>query len=643
MLFLSPLALLGLLAALVPPLLHLFQRRHPPEFVFPAVQYLRQTEREAERTLKLRHLLLMLLRVAAVVLIVLAAARPVVPRVVPGGGSLHEPTALAIVLDHSLSSGAIAGGRRVLDELTLRARETLRDAQAGDALWIVGADGLPRRGTATELIAMVSALTPSARRLDLAAAVGAAARVVSGAGFARTEIHVLSDFQGSAIGERERLERLGGLGRLERLERLDSAAGGIAVLVYHPSAPPPPNRAVTLARPRPPLWLAGSGAVAVRVGGGPRAGGRVPVALALEGRAGGRALADSGDVVLAAPGAGPGWRTGEVALEADELRADDRRWFAVRVVPPSAVELDAAFDAGAFVREAVTTLVEARQVRAGGGAGAVRVGGPAGRRPAVVFPPADPAQAGALNRMLDAAGVSWRFAARLEREDSIVAPTVPELDGARVRARWRLEAPGGASGAGSAGGGDGGAVLARAGADPWLVRDGSVVLVGTRMVPEETNLPLSGGFVPFVSALVNRLVRGEAGILEAAPGASVTLPGLATGLAGGDSVRRVEGGGVIAAPEVPGVFAIVAGPDTAGMLVVAPDARESDLTRGTAAQLQARLPGARVTVTADPARYAAERFRGAGRSELTGLMLLLAMVVLLAEGLVATGRLGRAA
>ena len=47
MYFLQPLALLFLGAALVPPLLHLFQRRRPPDVAFPAVRYLRQTEREA--------------------------------------------------------------------------------------------------------------------------------------------------------------------------------------------------------------------------------------------------------------------------------------------------------------------------------------------------------------------------------------------------------------------------------------------------------------------------------------------------------------------------------------------------------------------------------------------------------------------
>ena len=119
-----------------PPLLHLFQRRHPPDVEFPAARYLRQTEREAQRSIRLRHVVLLLLRVAAVALLVLAAARPVVPVRV---GGLHAPTALALVFDHSLSSGAVIGGRRVVDDLAQRARETLREARDADALWLLGA------------------------------------------------------------------------------------------------------------------------------------------------------------------------------------------------------------------------------------------------------------------------------------------------------------------------------------------------------------------------------------------------------------------------------------------------------------------------------------------------------------------------
>ena len=72
--FIHPLALLGLAAAAIPALLHLLQRRIPPEVDFPPVRYLSAAERESARRLKLRHLLLLILRTALIVVIVLAAA-----------------------------------------------------------------------------------------------------------------------------------------------------------------------------------------------------------------------------------------------------------------------------------------------------------------------------------------------------------------------------------------------------------------------------------------------------------------------------------------------------------------------------------------------------------------------------------------
>src|SRR3989440_597976 len=83
--FIHPLALLGLAAAAIPALLHLLQRRVPPELDFPAVRYLSAAERESARRLKLRHLLLLILRTALIIVIVLAAARPLVR--VRGGGA----------------------------------------------------------------------------------------------------------------------------------------------------------------------------------------------------------------------------------------------------------------------------------------------------------------------------------------------------------------------------------------------------------------------------------------------------------------------------------------------------------------------------------------------------------------------------
>jgi hypothetical protein len=616
MVFLQPLALLLLGAALVPPLLHLFQRRRPPDVVFPSMRYLRQTEREAQRTIRLRHLLLLLLRVAAVALVALAAGRPVVPA---GIGAGHEPTALVLLLDHSLSSGAVSGGRRAFDDLAARAVETLHAAQPADALWLIGADGVARRGSPEALLAVVAQARPQPVRLDLSAAVATAARLVRGSGYARGEIHLLSDIQRSGFAAP------------------DSAAAALPVLVYAPPAEPPPNRGLVSASASPATWLAGHGTVAVAIGGAPApADARVAVGVSVEGRPGARSLVAARDVALLAAAAPvAGWAAGEVTLEPDELRADDRRPFAVRVVAPATVSSDPA-EAGPFLTAALSALARAGQVRPGA-AGAVRLG-PTAVQPgaaAVVFPPLDPVALGTANRALGAAGVPWRFGARVEREDTIAAPRLPEIAGARVARRYRLEATSGVEARG---------VLARAGGDPWLVRFGRTVVLGSRLTPDETSLPLASGFVPFVGVLVNRLARGDEGILEAAPGETVPLPDGVTALAlGGGAVRSVGGAPTVAAPAEPGVYYLLAAGDTAGAMVVAPDPRESDLRRAAAADVAGSFPGARVTVASSPAAYAAARFRGAGRKELTGWLLAAALLVLVAEALVAAGTLERSA
>ena len=194
--FLQPLALLGLLAAAIPAVLHLLSRRAPPTVPFPAVRYLAETEQRQSRRLKLRHLLLLLLRTALVVSVVLAAARPVA-RVAMGRA--HAPTALAVVLDNSLSSGAVVGGGRVLDRLAARARDVVRRVVQGDRLWLILADGVPRPVSPGEALAVIGGVVPSPRRLDLGRAARTAQGVVSQAGLPEQEIVILSDLQRSAL------------------------------------------------------------------------------------------------------------------------------------------------------------------------------------------------------------------------------------------------------------------------------------------------------------------------------------------------------------------------------------------------------------------------------------------------------------
>ena len=96
-----------------------------PTVVFPAVRYLITTTQEHQRRLKLQNLLLLLLRTLLIVALVLAAAGPTLPlRGVPG----HAPSALALVVDNSPSSGAVVGGSPRMALLRDAARSVLARA-----------------------------------------------------------------------------------------------------------------------------------------------------------------------------------------------------------------------------------------------------------------------------------------------------------------------------------------------------------------------------------------------------------------------------------------------------------------------------------------------------------------------------------
>jgi Aerotolerance regulator N-terminal len=162
--FLHPWVLAGLAAAAIPVLLHLLARREPPTVVFPAVRYLLTTTREHQRRLKLQNLLLLLLRTVLIVLLVLAAAAPTLPLSgVPG----HAPSALVLVVDNSPSSGAVSGGAPQLRQLLAAARQVLARATPEDVLWLIGADGIPRRGDRGALSDLISNLKIPPQRRSL--------------------------------------------------------------------------------------------------------------------------------------------------------------------------------------------------------------------------------------------------------------------------------------------------------------------------------------------------------------------------------------------------------------------------------------------------------------------------------------------
>lgn len=587
--FLHPLALLGLAAAAIPALLHLLQRRVPPEVDFPAVRYLSAAERESARRLKLRHLLLLILRTALIVVIVLAAARPLVPL---RGGGAHQPTAAVIILDNSPSSGAIVDGGLVLDRLRVAARASVGRATSADRLWLMLCDGVLRGGTREGLLATIDSTRPGWLRLDLVAAVERAARTVNAQPLVGREVHVFSDLQNTAVAT-GRADVPGGVRVLALAAGRAVSNRGIAgVAVSEGGAVIELSGAIVdrgTPQPVPVTVRIGSG----RQGGG---GGRGEIAargLATSepGTAGTRAAVT---VSLPPQSLTPGWWVGEASLEPDELRADDNRPFAWRVAPPARVM--ATPGAGSFVMAALGVLQEGRRVRDGRDVIISDGDAPLGGSHAIVVPPADPALLGQANRALAARGVPWRWT-RLASPGPIRSAALPSLNEVGVTRRYRLEGAGsGEQGADSA--------LATVNGDPWLVRSGAVVLLGSRLDTSWTALPAAPGFVPFIDALVNRVVAGEADVASA------------------EGAPRVE-------------FRM-RGADTIGATVYGPDARESDLTPARPPVVTTALGGGDRVEVLSADRFAAERFSGRRRADASGMLLLLALLLAVVELGVAT-------
>ena len=604
--FLEPLYLLLAGAAAVPLLLHLLRRRISLRIEFPAARYILRAEKENSRKLKLRNLLLMLLRILAVLFIALAAARPV-GRLIGAG---HAPTAIAIVLDNSLSTSTIVDGAPLFRRLRAAALSAARQATSSDRVWLVTADGRVVGGSPSSVADAIQRLEPMAGAGDLPAAAGRAIGLVRSAGLPARHVAVATDGQATAW-------------------RRITAIGDVGVSAFVPAGAPAANHAVTVAEARPPRWTP-RGSVVARTLGADSATYRIAIGgTGNEARTLARGTAVSGDEILvrAAPPE-RGWVAGSVELEPDELRGDDVRYFAAWIGAAPAVAVDATL--GPFVRTAIDALVQSDRLRLGA-EGAIVPADALARLPALIVAPADPVRIGAANRALERAGVPWRFgAARREsgtvREPAAIANKL--LDGATVSVRYPLTSVGDAAAD----------TVARVGAEPWVVAGDRYVIIASPLDPAATDFPVRAGFLPWIAEAASQRLAGDAGVvLASAPGARVRAP------AGVQTIDDVGGqpaaisGGELTAPDRSGVYFFRRSGAKAGALVVNGEPDESALGRLATPALRARFDGRDVTITADGQRWATDAYTGSARRPLGTPLLILAALVLLAEAIIARG------
>jgi hypothetical protein len=128
--FLSPLFLVGAIAAAVPILLHLFHRRTEVVIDFPSVSLLKRAPAQQHRRRRLRELLLLVLRVAALILLALSFARPYF-----AGAAAPDAAPLTVIaVDTSLSMSAPGQ----FDRAREAASRAAAAAPASHALAVIG-------------------------------------------------------------------------------------------------------------------------------------------------------------------------------------------------------------------------------------------------------------------------------------------------------------------------------------------------------------------------------------------------------------------------------------------------------------------------------------------------------------------------
>ena len=598
--FLAPFYLLLGGAVAVPLLLHLLRRRIGARLDFPAARYLLRAEKENSRTLRIRNLLLMLLRIATLLAITVAAARPVARWL----GAGHGPTALAIVVDNSLSSSVVVNGRPLLDQFKGMAKDVLSSATPADRVWLVTIDGHVRGGTPAVVRDEVNRLEPIAGAGDPTTALARASSVVRGAGLDARQVALLTD------------------GQRTEWQRTPSIADA-QVLVYVPTTRPPANRAVTLAEARPTRWTP-RGSVAARF----LSHDSTTYRMTLNGRTFARGTAaPNEEVVVHASPPERGWLAGTVELEPDELAGDNVRHFGVWIGPAPGVS--ALPSAGPFVKSALDVLRSSERVVDGHDI-VVTGGDELSTLPALITAPVDPVRLGAANRALERAGIPWRFGARRAGDAAVRGAG---FDGVNTTVRYDLVAQTGAVAE----------TLAVVGRDAWVVAGPRYVLVGSPLIADATNFPVRASFVPWLGSVLTERLVGEPGqVLEAEPGVRIPRPRWADGMETADGQRSALAD-VVEAPSHAGTYFLTRNGRRVGALVVNGSPAESQLELFTASELSQRLHAARALVAPDAPAWSSMAFRGAARRSLLEPALLIALILLAVEAVLIGARPRRTA
>ena len=201
--FLAPSLLLGLLAAVLPWIIHRIGQRRARPVRFAAMELLLRAEREVSARRRLREVLLLLVRTSVAAALPLVFSRPFteVRSDLPAATARSQSAAIVLDDSASLRRAAPAGGDTLFEAARGRARALVQHLSPESDVALV----LASEGTAapvaepstdrTRVLAALDAAACSARRADFGAALRRATQILARAPHAERIIYVVTDLQ----------------------------------------------------------------------------------------------------------------------------------------------------------------------------------------------------------------------------------------------------------------------------------------------------------------------------------------------------------------------------------------------------------------------------------------------------------------
>ena len=206
MTFLNPFLLLGLAAAAIPLIIHLFNFRRPRKINFSSLEFLKELQKSTMQRVRIKQLLLLLLRTLAIACLVLAFARPTLTSNMVGSLGAQASSSIAIILDNSRSMQMRDAQGAYYDQAKEAVNALINQTKTGDEIFLLPVSKDVRALSSDGAYTMPHLAREAVQDLSISSYPGSitdswvrAMQVLAEAKNLNKEIYIISDFQRSAL------------------------------------------------------------------------------------------------------------------------------------------------------------------------------------------------------------------------------------------------------------------------------------------------------------------------------------------------------------------------------------------------------------------------------------------------------------